>query len=68
MRKRLALLNLRIIAEGVEDQATIDSLKAMGCDMVQGYYYSEAKDWAGIESWLLHRRDNNIQRLSFLVS
>jgi diguanylate cyclase (GGDEF)-like protein/PAS domain S-box-containing protein len=52
-------LNLKIIAEGVEDQATIESLTAMDCDMVQGYYYSEAKDWAGIESWLQHRQDIN---------
>jgi len=52
-------LNLKIIAEGVEDQETIESLKAMDCDMVQGYYYSEAQDWAGIERWLQHRRGIN---------
>jgi diguanylate cyclase (GGDEF)-like protein len=49
-------LNLKTIAEGVEDHATQQSLKMMGCDMVQGYYYSEAKDWPVIESWLRYRK------------
>jgi EAL domain-containing protein (putative c-di-GMP-specific phosphodiesterase class I) len=61
VRSTIALahnLYLKVIAEGVEDQATMQSLKAMDCDMVQGYFYSEAKDWSGIESWLLLRQDN----------
>ena len=33
-------LNLFTIAEGVEDQAVLDSLRATGCDAVQGYHYS----------------------------
>jgi len=31
-------LELKVIAEGVEDKATWDQLEALGCDMVQGYY------------------------------
>lgn len=31
-------LELKVIAEGVEDKATWDELETMGCDMVQGYY------------------------------
>lgn len=34
-------LNLRIIAEGVEDAATADRLRAMGCPMVQGFWLSK---------------------------
>ena len=33
-------LGLSSVAEGVEDQAALDSLIAMGCDMAQGYYVS----------------------------
>lgn len=33
-------LGLKVIAEGVEDSATRDKLKALGCDMAQGYYFS----------------------------
>ena len=30
-------LGLTVVAEGVEDQATLDALAAAGCDLVQGY-------------------------------
>lgn len=32
-------LNVKVIAEGVEDQSYIDFLKEINCDYVQGYYY-----------------------------
>lgn len=31
-------LGLRVIAEGVENKATLDRLGVLGCDMVQGHY------------------------------
>ena len=31
-------LGLRIVAEGIEDQATLNELRAMGCDVAQGYF------------------------------
>ena len=31
-------LRLRVVAEGVEDQASADTLSSMGCDMLQGYF------------------------------
>jgi len=33
-------LRLRVVAEGVEDAPSLSALKALGCDMVQGYYLS----------------------------
>ena len=33
-------LDITTVAEGVEDQEQSDLLKAMGCDIVQGYYYA----------------------------
>jgi EAL domain-containing protein (putative c-di-GMP-specific phosphodiesterase class I)/AmiR/NasT family two-component response regulator len=33
-------LGLKSVAEGVEDQATLDALIAMGCDFAQGYHLS----------------------------
>jgi len=33
-------LGLRVVAEGIEDQATWDLLVGMGCDVTQGYYLS----------------------------
>ncbi len=34
-------LDMKVIAEGVEDRATLDMLREMGCDMVQGYHLSK---------------------------
>lgn len=33
-------LNLKVLAEGVEDEATLDLLRELGCDEVQGYFIS----------------------------
>ena len=47
---------LRVIAEGVEDGQTVDLLKQMGCDQVQGYYYAkpmpvdELYDWMTVDN------------------
>ncbi len=37
-------INVTVLAEGVETKQQIDFLKAHGCDMVQGYYYSRPVD------------------------
>jgi EAL domain-containing protein (putative c-di-GMP-specific phosphodiesterase class I) len=34
-------LNLKVIAEGVEDQAQMTFLRAHHCDEIQGYYFSK---------------------------
>ena len=34
-------LSVPVIAEGVETKEQLDALKAMGCDLVQGYYFSK---------------------------
>jgi predicted signal transduction protein with EAL and GGDEF domain len=36
------ILGLKVLAEGVEDQAQFAFLKQLGCDAVQGYYFSGA--------------------------
>ncbi|WP_010218177.1 GGDEF domain-containing phosphodiesterase [Sphingomonas sp. PAMC 26621] len=33
-------LGLKVVAEGVEDQACLDFLKTCGCDVIQGYFIS----------------------------
>lgn len=45
-------LNLRVIAEGVEDSVTLEVLRAMGCDLAQGYFISEPIAAGATESWL----------------
>ena len=34
-------LELHVVAEGVEDQETLDLLEKMNCDIVQGFYKSK---------------------------
>lgn len=34
-------LGIKTIAEGVEDKEQNDILKNLGCDEIQGYYYSK---------------------------
>jgi len=45
-------LGLKVVAEGVEEQKIMDLLMALGCDTVQGYYFSRALPNAELERWL----------------
>jgi EAL domain-containing protein (putative c-di-GMP-specific phosphodiesterase class I) len=44
-------LGLRVIAEGVEDQATWDMLVKLGCDLAQGYHMSRPLPEAALRQW-----------------
>ena len=45
-------LGLRIVAEGVEDRATLRELAARGCDVVQGYLFAEPLTVRELQAWL----------------
>lgn len=45
-------LGLQTIAEGVEDEATLLKMMRLGCDMIQGYYYSKPLPGPEISDWL----------------
>lgn len=45
-------LGYRVVAEGVEDIATADALRAMGCDMIQGYLLTPPLPLEGFIDWL----------------
>jgi EAL domain-containing protein (putative c-di-GMP-specific phosphodiesterase class I) len=34
-------LGVPVVAEGVEEKAQLDKLKSMGCELIQGYYFSK---------------------------
>jgi EAL domain-containing protein (putative c-di-GMP-specific phosphodiesterase class I) len=44
-------LGLRVIAEGVEDQATWDLLASLGCDLAQGYLMSRPVPEGDLRRW-----------------
>jgi hypothetical protein len=41
-----------LVAEGVEDAATAESLAGFGCDIEQGWLYSKAVPARELEQWL----------------
>ena len=49
-------LRLAVVAEGVEDQATLDDLGALHCDVAQGFHLSPPLPAEQLEDWLAARR------------
>jgi diguanylate cyclase (GGDEF)-like protein len=47
-----ANLGLRIVAEGVEDQATLDEVRELGCNIAQGYHISWPLSEVDFRAWL----------------
>jgi diguanylate cyclase (GGDEF)-like protein/PAS domain S-box-containing protein len=45
-------LGLRVVAEGVEDEATATLLARLGCDLAQGYHFSRPVPAADLTQWL----------------
>ena len=45
-------LGLETIAEGVEDKTQYEFINNIGCDCIQGYYFSKPVDKEGIEKLL----------------
>jgi EAL domain-containing protein (putative c-di-GMP-specific phosphodiesterase class I) len=49
------ILNLKVVAEGVEEEAQLETLRAEGCDEVQGYYFSPPVPAEVFARWLAER-------------
>lgn len=47
-------LGLKVAAEGVENAATCDLLRGMGCDALQGYYLARPMDAESLVEWMRH--------------
>lgn len=47
-------LGLSVVAEGVEDEATWDELRALGCDVAQGFYMARPLVESAFDTWLEH--------------
>lgn len=47
-----------VIAEGVETAEQVAVLKGMGCDIIQGYYFSKPLPGADFESFMLEHNPN----------
>ena len=47
-------LGLKVVAEGVEDEADLRTLRLFGCDQAQGYFMSRPLPAKELEEWLHH--------------
>lgn len=43
---------METVAEGIETEEQIDSLRRLGCDVVQGYYFSRPLPQEQFERWI----------------
>ncbi|TNM61543.1 bifunctional diguanylate cyclase/phosphodiesterase [Streptomyces sp. NP160] len=55
-------LGMRLVAEGVEDDATLQAITAIGCDVTQGYWHSRPLPASELTSWLHQRSRGAITR------
>ena len=51
-------LNMRMIAEGVENQAVLDRLQQWNCDLIQGYHISRPQPAGLLTGWLRQRQSH----------
>ena len=45
-------LGYKVVVEGVEDMITLDTLRKMGCDRIQGYYIARPMPFDALYDWL----------------
>jgi EAL domain-containing protein (putative c-di-GMP-specific phosphodiesterase class I) len=45
-------LGMTVVAEGVEGAAHVDALRALGCDIAQGYHYARPMPAADLKQWI----------------
>lgn len=46
-------LRLKVVAEGVENEGQLEALRKLGCDQVQGYFFSKPLPILEFEDWAL---------------
>lgn len=50
---------LKVVAEGIEDQATYDALLTLGCDIGQGYFIGRPMPLEKFVAWLKSNRESS---------
>lgn len=50
-------LGMKVVAEGVETQANLEQLTAMGCDLAQGYHIARPQPGDAITAWLIEQAE-----------
>jgi diguanylate cyclase (GGDEF)-like protein len=50
------ILDMKVVAEGVEQEHQMKTLKDYGCDIIQGYYYSKPLSNKDFEKYVMKRK------------
>ena len=53
---------LHVVAEGVEDEETLEALRVRHCDVVQGHLFAKAMDLGDFSRWLSDGTDPTLRR------
>ena len=61
-------LGLRVVAEGIESERTAANLRALGCDVGQGYTWSEALPAEALDRWLDSRAQDRNDRFASVLT
>ncbi len=48
-------MSMKVVGEGIEDEATANVLKDLGCDVLQGYYFGKPMPSVEFSQWMLRR-------------
>ena len=54
-------LGMSVVAEGVESQAVVERLRAMGCDVVQGFWFARPMPLGALEPWLARNSEQTTE-------
>ena len=55
-------LSVPVIAEGVETEEQLRALKTLGCDLVQGYFFSKPVPASNFEAFILQKKEAEHKR------
>ncbi len=58
-------LGLKVVAEGVEDEATLHRLEKLGCDLAQGYHFSKPLPPEGFNKWIGRNGESSSESATF---
>jgi len=57
-------MDLKVVAEGAEEKETVAHLRTLGCDIIQGYYFSKPLNGTDCTIWLNNYQTENKDNFS----